>query len=523
MQMELHTGIELAVALTRQTTLPDLLKTATKQFENTFGLNRCWALELDLSGRTLHCGDLTEPGEFDCGDFSHPFAHLLQTGQARELTRAASYRLDHPGFQSLLEASDRPKSLWLEPLKGDDGRTLGILILCRDEPGWNGITAQPLYRGLLQLLAHQWVVQLQSRDQVWQRRLLKHSLDNLNDAEAVRQRCENLARTLVGSSEAMSRLRAQVVRAASSQLSVLIQGETGCGKDVVARGVHELSDRAKGPMVVVNCAAIPESLLESELFGHTKGAFSGADRAKEGLLAQANGGTLFLDEIGDMPMALQSKLLRVLESREFRPLGAQKEQRSDFRLVSATHQPLRQGIEGGSFRRDLFYRLSQFPLQIMPLRERLDDLEALSRHFIRLYTERENTGPLGISSPALQTLSAYDFPGNARELRNIIELACLQTPAGDDIQPEVLRLTDLFAEPFSTHNYTCALHGPDAPAMPGSYEIRDLKAASQAFEAAVIQDRLRQYGGNRAQAAESLGLPKRTLAHKCLKYQVAEA
>ncbi|RBW49167.1 sigma-54 interaction domain-containing protein [Marinobacter sp. F3R11] len=514
MQMELHTGIELAVALIRQATLPDLLKTATTQLENTFGLTRCWALELDLSGRTLHCGDMPEQGEFDCGDFSHPFAHLLQTGKARELTRAASYRLDHPGFQRLIEASGRPKSLWLEPLSGDDGRTLGILVLCRDEADWSSIVAQPLYCGLLQLLKLQWISQLQSRDQVWQRRMLKRSLDHLHDAETVRQRCEILARTLVGSSEAMTRLRAQVVRAAGSQLSVLIQGETGSGKDVVARGIHELSDRAEGPLVVVNCAAIPESLLESELFGHTKGAFSGAVQAKEGLLAQANGGTLFLDEIGDMPTALQSKLLRVLETREFRPLGARHEQHSDFRLVAATHQPLQQSIEDGGFRRDLFYRLSQFPLQVSPLRERLDDLESLSRHFIRLYTEREGSGPLGISSHALQLLSTYDFPGNARELRNIIELACLQTPAGDDIQPEVIRLTDVVSEPC----------GPKIhEAVSSLDDIRDLKAAAQSFEAAVIRHRLRQYGGNRAQAAESLGLPKRTLAHKCLKYQVVEA
>jgi len=522
MQMELHTGIELAVALTHQTTLPDLLKTATTQLENAFGLTRCWALELDLSGRTLHCSDLAETGEFDCGDFSHPFAHLLQTGKARELARAASHRLDHPGFQCLLEASHRPKSLRLEPLKGDDGRTLGILVLCRDEPDWSNITAQPLYRGLLQLLTHQWIAQLQSRDQVWQRRLLKRSLDNLHDAETLRKRCESLAQTLVGTSKAMTSLRAQVVRAAGSQLSVLVQGETGCGKDLVARGIHELSDRADGNMVVVNCAAIPDSLLESELFGHTKGAFSGADQAKEGLLAQANGGTLFLDEIGDMPMALQSKLLRVLESRQFRPLGAQKEQHSDFRLVAATHQPLRQSIEGGSFRRDLFYRLSQFPLQITPLRERLDDLESLSRHFIRLYTEREGTGPLGISSHALRALETYDFPGNARELRNIIELACLQTPAGDDIQPEVLSLTDLFAEPYGTERCGGEPHRSEVAAALGVEGIRDLKAAAQAFEAEIIRDRLRQYGGNRAQAAQSLGLPKRTLAHKCLKYQVVE-
>ena len=520
MQKELHTGIDLAVALIKQDTLPALLNTATSQLQKAFGLTKCWALELDLSGRTLHCGQLGDTSEFDCSDFSHPFAHVLQTGQPRELTRAASYRLDHPGFQTLFDASDRPRSLWLEPLAGEDGRTLGILVFCSDHPDWQGIVGQPLYAGIKQLLVHQWISQLQTRDQVWQRRMLKRSLDHLHDAETLRQRCEQLAHTLVGNSEAMVNLRAQVVRAAGSQLSVLIQGETGCGKDVVARGIHDMSDRANGPMVVVNCAAIPDTLLESELFGHTKGAFSGADQAKEGLLAQANGGTLFLDEIGDMPMALQSKLLRVLESRQFRPLGARDEQHSDFRLVAATHQPLQEGIEDGRFRRDLFYRLSQFPLRVIPLRERTEDLEALSRHFIRLYTEREGSGPLGISSHALHTLAGYNFPGNVRELRNIVELACLQTPAGDDIQPEVLRLDDLFADPGPAMD--ASVEPKTMVGVPVADDIRDLKAAAQAFEAAIIRERLRQYGGNRAQAAESLGLPKRTLAHKCLKYQVTD-
>ncbi|MDI9243991.1 sigma 54-interacting transcriptional regulator [Marinobacter sp. CHS3-4] len=520
MQTELHTGIDLAVELLRQESLPDLLKVASRQLQNTFGLTRCWSLELDLSGRNLQCAALGEQGEFDCGDFSHPFAHLIQQGKARELSRAASYRLDHAGFQAMVDASGRPRSFWLEPITGEDGRTLGILVLCNEEPDWSGITGQPLYRGLLTLLAHQWVSQLRSSDHVWQRRLLKRSLDNLHDAESMRQRCQQLADTLVGSSMAMTDLRSQIVRAAGSQLAVLVQGETGCGKDLVAKGIHQFSDRAEGPMVVVNCAAIPDSLLESELFGHTKGAFSGADRAKEGLLAQANGGTLFLDEIGDMPMALQSKLLRVLESRHFRPLGAQQEQHSDFRLVAATHQPLSQCIEDGRFRRDLFFRLSQFPLRVLPLRDRPDDLEPLCRHFIREYTAREGSGPMGISSHSLKLLSGYHFPGNARELRNIIEFACLQTPVGDDIQPEVLRLDDLFPSQescFGAEESNGSLAG-----IPPADEIFDLRAASQAYEAAIIRERLRQYGGNRAQAAESLGLPKRTLAHKCLKYQVTE-
>ncbi|WP_286801464.1 sigma-54-dependent Fis family transcriptional regulator [Marinobacter sp. UBA2498] len=421
MQMELHTGIDLAVALIQQDNLPDLLKTATRQLENAFGLTRCWALELDLSGRTLHCSDLAEHGEFDCGDFSHPFAHVLQTGKARELTRAASYRLDHVGFQALFEASDRPRSLWLEPLTGNDGRTLGVLVLCRDEPDWDGITGQPLYCGLRQLLVHQWITQLQSRDQVWQRRLLKRSLDHLHDAETVRTRCEQLARTLVGNSQAMTSLRAQIVRAAGSQLSVLVQGETGCGKDVVARGIHELSDRAEGPMVVVNCAAIPDTLLESELFGHTRGAFSGADRDKQGLLAQANGGTLFLDEVGEIPLELQGKLLRVLQDQQFERVGENRTRAVDVRVIAATNRDLKAEVQEKTFREDLYFRLNVFPIESVPLRRRLEDIPILAQEFLNRACQKFNRPLLALKERDVETLKAYHWPGNVRELENVIE------------------------------------------------------------------------------------------------------
>lgn len=272
MQKELHTGIDLAVALIKQDTLPALLNTATSQLQKAFGLTKCWALELDLSGRTLHCGQLGDTSEFDCGDFSHPFAHVLQTGQPRELTRAASYRLDHPGFQTLFDASDRPRSLWLEPLAGEDGRTLGILVLCGDHPDWQGIVGQPLYAGIKQLLVHQWISQLQTRDQVWQRRMLKRSLDHLHDAETLRQRCEQLAHTLVGNSEAMVNLRAQVVRAAGSQLSVLIQAKpaaaktwspaasTTCLTGRVALWWWSTAPPSQTPCWKANCSAIPKAL-----------------------------------------------------------------------------------------------------------------------------------------------------------------------------------------------------------------------------------------------------------------------
>ncbi|SFL88202.1 sigma-54 specific transcriptional regulator [Marinobacter zhejiangensis] len=527
MQKELHTGIELAVALIRQGDLPSLFREATTQVERLFAVDHCWLLELEHSGRALRCEALAAvsavEATFDCRDFSHPFAHVLQQGQPRELSRAAGYRLDHPGFQALLEASGNADSLWLQPVCAETGKVLGILVMCHRTTVWPGIVSQPLFQGVLTLLAFQWAAELQRNDQVWQRRLLKRSLDQLHSSESIRSRSEQLATTLVGGSVAMADLRAQVIRAAGSQLSVLIQGETGCGKDLVARGLHQFSNRADGPFVVVNCAAIPDSLLENELFGHTKGAFSGADRAKQGLLAQADGGTLFLDEIGDMPMSLQSKLLRVLETRQFRPLGAQQEQHSDFRLVAATHQPLQACIRDGGFRRDLFYRLNQVPLTVTPLRERSDDLEPLCRHFIRQYQQREGQGPMGISSQALQVLAGHPFPGNVRELRNVVEFACLQTPAGDDIQPETLWLDPLAVVEPEHEEAGQAAAVAVASGVPPTRDIDNLREASQAFEAAVIAERLRHYNGNRAQAAESLGLPKRTLAHKCQKYNVSEA
>lgn len=521
MQMELHTGIELAVDLIRQPDRVALLACATAHIERLFGITRSWLLELDASGRALICPRLDAGLRFECDDFSHPFSHVLREAKPRSLSSAGCARLDHAGLTALFDASHGADSIWIQPLVQEDKRTLGVLVLCGQDPVWDAVVGQPLFEGLLALLVHQWGAHLERVDRMWQQRMLSRSLNSMKDTETERQKNAMLAESLVGQSRCMTDLRAQIIRAAGSQLSVLVQGETGCGKDLVARGIHEFSDRKDGPFVVVNCAAIPDSLLENELFGHTKGAFSGADAAKQGLLAQANGGTLFLDEIGDMPMALQSKLLRVLETRQFRPLGAREEMHSNFRLVAATHQPLQTRIQEGGFRRDLFYRLSQFPIRVSSLRDRPEDLELLCRHFIHGFREREGSGPLGISSHALEYLKQYAFPGNVRELRNVIEFACLQTPEREDIQVEDLRL-EVIATPDAAVAEPEAGYVPQ-PGVPPMHQIDDLRAASQAFEAAIISARLRQFRGNRAQAAESLGLPKRTLAHKCQKFNVSEA
>ena len=217
------------------------------------------------------------------------------------------------------------------------------------------------------------------------------SLTRLKKEGEQRESSISLATRLIGSSEKMQKLRHQIITAAQSTLTVLVQGETGTGKELVARAVHDYSERSKKPFVAINCAAIPENLLESELFGYEKGAFSGADSKKLGLVAQANGGTLFLDEIGDMSPSLQAKLLRVLETCQYRALGAKDEMSSDFRLVAATHVNLLKSVQSGAFRQDLYYRLFQYPLMLPALADRRSDIAELVLAFIGQFNEKHHT------------------------------------------------------------------------------------------------------------------------------------
>ncbi|MDX5379311.1 MAG: sigma-54 dependent transcriptional regulator, partial [Halomonas sp.] len=343
---------------------------------------------------------------------------------------------------------------------------------------------------------------------------LRRSLAQLNDGARRQTLAERLAGDLLGGSTAMQALRRQVVRAAETNLAVLLQGETGTGKDRVARAIHRLSTRCEGPFMAINCAAIPESLLESELFGHAKGAFSGADRAREGLIGQADGGTLFLDEIGDMPLPLQAKLLRVLENGRYRPLGSSEERRADLRLVAATHQPLRERIRHQRFRADLYYRLGQFPLTLPPLRERSEDIAELAEAFVADFCSREGREEVGITPAALRLLRERDYPGNVRELRNLIDYACAMTRPGEDVAPAA------FAGLGVTEPDRGADAAPTAPLNGRAGDIQDLRRALRDYEAELIRQRLLLFDGNRALAAESLGLPKRTLAHKCRQLEL---
>ena len=229
---------------------------------------------------------------------------------------------------------------------------------------------------------------------------------------------------IISISPAMESLLAEVKLVAQTEASILILGESGTGKELLARAIHNASARYQAPFVAINCAAIPEQLLESELFGHTKGAFTGAVTPNKGLFFSANGGTIFLDEIGDMPLALQAKLLRVLEDREVRPLGSSQSIAVDVRIVSATHQDLEQAITEGRFREDLYYRLNVFSRAIPPLRERREDIPLLARHFLKILCEKHGRALTDFTTDALEMLTTFDWPGNVRQLVNVVEQCC---------------------------------------------------------------------------------------------------
>jgi len=290
---------------------------------------------------------------------------------------------------------------------------------------------------------------------------------------------------LVGRSAAFNQALSALQRAAPSPIPVLLQGESGTGKELFARALHDGSPRASGPLVVVDCTGLTESLLESELFGYEKGAFTGALQRKIGLAEAAHGGTLFLDEIGEVPLAMQVKLLRLIESGSFRPVGSLRTVHSDFRLVSATHKPLKEMVAAGTFRQDLYYRISAFPIRLPALRERSDDLPLL----IDSLLQRMASGTVPRVDPqAMKRLSLYAYPGNIRELRNILERARLFSDDG------VIRVEDL-PEELRAHSTAAT------PPMPrrGGKDLEQLAHALEVFE------------GSRSELAKALGLSERTL------------
>jgi two-component system response regulator AtoC len=313
------------------------------------------------------------------------------------------------------------------------------------------------------------------------------------------QRFENI----VGSSESMRLIFDTVRKIAPYKTTVLLTGESGTGKELLARAVHRTSDRAGNAFVPVNCGAIPENLLESELFGHAKGAFTGASRAKDGLFQEADGGSLFLDELGELPTPLQVKLLRVLESEEVRRVGENRAQPVDVRLIAATSRDLQKMVREGTFREDLFYRLNVVHILIPPLRERREDLPLLIEHFLARFNRKFGKEVQGVSSAAMKALLAHAWPGNVRELINALERASL---LGEDKE---LQLGDL---PGSV------VIGPDSAPLDDS--DLSIKRRVASLEADLIRRALERTGGNRTHASRMLELSHRALLYKMKDYGI---
>lgn len=325
----------------------------------------------------------------------------------------------------------------------------------------------------------------------------------ISENRILREQLEGRAsfNAMISQSGEMEEVLNTAARVAESKASVLLRGESGTGKEVIARAIHEASDRRDKPFVVVNCAALPETLFESELFGHEKGAFTGAERQRIGKFEQADGGTLFIDEVGDIPLLIQVKLLRALQFGQIERLGGDRTLSLDVRIVAATNRDLEAMIRDGQFREDLYYRLNVVTITIPPLRKRKADIGPLVQDFIRRFAELNGKAVHSISREAMDALTRYDFPGNVRELENIIQRAVVLS------RGEALTTHDL--PPNVQH-----AHSTPSRLSLGEIGVGDLNEAVAALEQAMIEKALEESGGNQVKAAALLNISERTLRYK---------
>ena len=313
---------------------------------------------------------------------------------------------------------------------------------------------------------------------------------------------------LLGKSAAMQRVFDMLRKIAPARTSVLLVGESGTGKELAARALHELSPRAERSFVAVNCGAIPETLIESELFGHVKGSFTGASADKEGLFEAAHGGTLMLDEVAELPLGMQVKLLRVLQERKVKPVGGVSEREIDVRVVAATNRDLETEVEKGTFRQDLYYRLNVIQVRMPPLRERREDVPLLVDHFVKKFAAEHAQPIAGVDADAMAALTAHNFPGNVRELENLVERAVTLASSDGRISADAL--------PDLSRAERAAAAGPDLPASGF-----DLERELESFERGLLLKGLERTGGNRTLAARLLGVSFRSLRYRLSKLGIS--
>ncbi|WP_165856686.1 sigma-54 dependent transcriptional regulator [Marinobacter sp. JSM 1782161] len=422
---------------------------------------------------------------------------------------------------AILDAGEADLAALMEQL---DSLDKGLPVLMVGEPDLSGLPEEIAARVIARMewpLNYTKFVDSLYRAQVFRDQYAR-------SRERGQQRGIQLFRSLVGTSRTVQHVRQLMAQVADKEVSVLITGESGTGKEVVARNLHYHSPRRDKPFVPVNCGAIPAELLESELFGHEKGAFTGAITARVGRFEMAEGGTLFLDEIGDMPLNMQVKILRVLQEKTFERVGSNRTQSADVRVIAATHKNLEDMIEGGDFREDLYYRLNVFPIEMPALRERVEDIPLLVNELIARM-EKEKRGSLRLNSAAIMSLCRHDWPGNVRELANLVERLAIMHPYGViGVQelPKKFRYIDDLDEnrPVDDPGMPSGvpgLVGLDAPALLPVNGI-DLKDYLGNLEKQLIQQALDEAGGVVARAAEKLRIRRTTLVEKVRKYGLRE-
>ncbi len=336
-----------------------------------------------------------------------------------------------------------------------------------------------------------------------------HRVTRLLEIRSLRKEVKDFRRTLFddtfhgmyGKSGPMRNLFSQIKQIAPASGPVLVSGESGVGKELVAKAIHACSYRSDGPFLAVNCAGIPETLMESEFFGHVAGSFTGSRGSRQGLFQEAGGGTLLLDEIAEMPMALQSKLLRILQDGSVRPVGSNQEQKVDVRIIAATHQDLETAVKDGRIRADLFYRLETFSLHIPPLRERDEDIELLAHRFLVHFNKRMGKSIEGFSESALEMIMSYPFPGNVRELQNAVERA-VTFCGGSKIRPEQL--------PARIRGGSTTLTADSASTLTDIFNSSKTPSLAE-VERHYVKHVLDQVGGNKKKAADLLGITRKTL------------
>ena len=412
----------------------------------------------------------------------------------------------------------KTRSLVIVPLTIQSRQTIGILQLVNVRDKTSERTAalsEALLRPLKSLAAHAavaiWNTRLFEENQRLIRQLGQQNEELLQENTRLMSRVGRKSfvrpKELIGDSPPIERAYELIARAAGSQVPILLRGETGTGKEMMANFIHQSSDRFGKSFIAQNCAALPETLLETELFGHVKGAFTGAGNNKAGLVHEAHQGTLFLDEIGDMPLSLQAKILRLLQEGEVRRVGATRAEHVDVRIVAATNVNLEEKIERGEFRKDLFYRINVFPIVVPPLRERPSDIPVLVDHFLKVAAASVGRTPPQMTREALDALMRWSYPGNVRELKNVLERALLLADSG---QPITRRQLPVEIAGFEEKR----------PMMPTTIPDGDLKSIVGQYEALVIEAKLRAADWNQSRVARDLNVSRRTIVEKLARYDI---